>query len=95
MEDYKLENIKTVQSGGRGMTLEFEEAIEVKVFEEAGFTVSEQRGFSYLIESDDPNLRAELLRITSEHSLPLVSLKKADKSLEEIFQGLTKGGGDV
>ncbi len=91
----KLENIKTIQSAGSGMILEFEQEIEVEVFEKAGFIVSEQSGFSYLIESDDPNLRAELLRITSEHSLPLVSLKKADKSLEEIFQGLTKGAGDV
>tara|TARA_Y100001972_G_C7666161_1_gene336869 strand:- start:4356 stop:5267 length:912 start_codon:yes stop_codon:yes gene_type:complete len=91
----KLENIKTNQSESQGMLLEFEGPIETKVFEEAGFKVIQQSGFTYLIESKDANIRAELLRITSEHALPLVSLKKADKSLEEIFQGLTKGAGDV
>ena len=91
----KLENIKTKQSGSQGMLLEFEQSIETKIFEDAGFKVVEQSGYTYLIESEDANIRAELLRITSEHALPLVSLKKADKSLEEIFLGLTKGGSDV
>lgn len=90
--DDKLEKIKAGQSDSKGMILEFENAIEPEIFESAGFRVKEYGQFSYLVESEDSNLRAELLRITSENALPLVSLKKADKSLEEIFQGLTKGG---
>ncbi len=88
----KLEKIKSGQADSKGMILEFEATIDQTVFESAGFQVKEYGQFTYLVESEEANLRAELLRITSEQGLPLVSLKKADKSLEEIFQGLTKGG---
>ncbi|XOV91214.1 MAG: gliding motility-associated ABC transporter ATP-binding subunit GldA [Bacteroidota bacterium] len=93
--DDQLANIKAGQTNTQGMVLEFEQAIDTKIFVEAGFKVREHSQYSYLIESDNKNLRAELLKITSEHALPLVSLKKADKSLEEIFQGLTKGEQNV
>lgn len=87
----KLENIKAGQSSENQMILEFEQSIDQKLFEEAGFEITEQSQNTYVISSDNDDLRAQLLKITSEHSLPLTSLKKTGRSLEEIFQGLTKG----
>ncbi len=87
----RLDQIKADQSAEQRILLEFEDSIDHQLFEKAGFRITEQGQFTYLITAESSDLRAELLKITSEHSLPLVSLKKAGRSLEEIFQGLTKG----
>lgn len=74
-----------------GIIMEFEQPIHTSVFQEAGFELKEYGANAYLIESERQDLRAELLRITSEHDLPLSSLTKAHNSLEEIFHRLTQG----
>ncbi len=73
-----------------GIIMEFEKPIDSSVFNEAGFALKSAGRNAYLIESDRSDLRAELLRITSEHDLPLSSLTKAQNSLEEIFHRLTQ-----
>lgn len=85
----QLAALKAGLNEGNGIIIEFEKPVSTEVFVREGFVVREYGENAYLIESDRADLRAELLRITSEYDLPLVSLAKAQKSLEEIFHRLT------
>ncbi len=73
-----------------GIIITFEKEIDVTLFSEKGFDAKPYGECAYLIESERADLRAELLKITSEQDLPLISLTKAQKSLEEIFHRLTQ-----
>lgn len=86
-----LSKLKEGLGNKTGIIMEFESPVNTSVFEEAGLNLQESGKNAYLIESDRSDLRAELLRITSEHDLPLSSLTKAQNSLEEIFHRLTQG----
>lgn len=86
----KLTVLKEGLSESRGIILEFERPVDTSYFTSSGFEPKEYGKNAYLVESDRADLRAELLRITSENDLPLVSLTKAQKSLEEIFHRLTQ-----
>lgn len=87
----ELSSLKAGLGNTTGIIMEFEKPVNKEVFEEAGFVLKDAGKNAYLIESDRSDLRAELLRITSEHDLPLSSLTKAQNSLEEIFHRLTQG----
>ncbi|MEQ9303051.1 MAG: gliding motility-associated ABC transporter ATP-binding subunit GldA [Marinoscillum sp.] len=86
----KLSVLKEGLNEGNRIIMEFETPVDKVVFTAAGFDPVEFGKNAYLIESERSDLRAELLRITSEHDLPLVSLTKSQKSLEEIFHRLTQ-----
>lgn len=86
----KLSVLKEGLSESKGIILEFEKPVEMLAFSKEGFELKEYGKNAYLVESERADLRAELLRITSENDLPLVSLTKAQKSLEEIFHRLTQ-----
>jgi ABC-2 type transport system ATP-binding protein len=88
--DDKLSVLKEGMNDTNGIIITFENEIEVSLFAEKGFVAKPYGENAYLIESDRSDLRAELLKITSENDLPLVSLTKAHKSLEEIFHRLTQ-----
>jgi len=88
--DDSLKSLKAGLDESQGIILEFEVAIDTNVFSEVGFELSDYGTNSYLVTSERSDLRAELLKITSENDLPLVSLTKAQKSLEEIFHRLTQ-----
>ena len=85
-----IEKIKQGASDSKGIILEFEHSIDVTSFQKEGFDIRSYGENTYLIESEEDSLRADLLKFTSDKDLPLVSLKKAQKTLEEIFQGLTR-----
>lgn len=86
----KLSTLKEGMNEANGIIITFENDIDVNLFEAKGFDIEPYGKHAYLINSDQPDLRAELLRITSENDLALVSLTKASKSLEEIFHRLTQ-----
>lgn len=86
----KLSVLKEGLNEGNGIIMEFEAPVARKVFTDSGFEPVDFGKNAYLIESERSDLRAELLRITSEHDLPLVSLTRSQKSLEEIFHRLTQ-----
>lgn len=85
-----LQALKAGLDATNGIILEFEQVVDAALFAAEGFTLKEYGRNAYLVESDRSDLRAELLKITSTHDLPLVSLTKAQKSLEEIFHRLTQ-----
>lgn len=84
-----IEKIKQGATDSKGIILEFEHSIDIELFRKGGFDIKSYGENTYLIESEEDSLRADLLKFTSDMDLPLVSLKKAQKTLEEIFQGLT------
>lgn len=86
----KLSVLKEGLSDSKGIILEFERPVDKSVFAKEGFELTDYGRNAYLVESNRPDLRAELLKITSENDLPLTSLTKAQKSLEEIFHRLTQ-----
>ncbi|MEP4532065.1 MAG: gliding motility-associated ABC transporter ATP-binding subunit GldA [Cyclobacteriaceae bacterium] len=88
--DDKLSVLKEGMNETTGIIITFENEIETSLFESQGFEIKPYGDNAYLIESERDDLRAELLKITSTHDLPLVSLTKAQKSLEEIFHRLTQ-----
>lgn len=85
-----LSVLKQGSNDTNGIILEFEQPVDEQLFVNAGFEPKAQGKNAYLIESERSDLRAELLKITSEQDLPLVSLTKAQNSLEEIFRRLTQ-----
>lgn len=85
----KLSVLKQGLDTNQGIILEFEKPVELQLFIKEGYHPQQYGEFSLLVESEKDDLRADLLRITSENDLPLVSLTKAQKSLEEIFHRLT------
>lgn len=86
----KLSVLKEGVNTTNGIIITFESEVDETLFAKEGFEVKKYGENAYLIESDRADLRAELLRITSENDLPLTSLAKAHKSLEEIFHRLTQ-----
>lgn len=88
--DDSLAALKDGMNESNGIIITFESEIDSVIFESKGFDIQPYGKFAYLITSQQKDLRAELLRITSEQDLPLVSLTKASKSLEEIFHRLTQ-----
>ncbi|MFY0599083.1 MAG: gliding motility-associated ABC transporter ATP-binding subunit GldA [Cyclobacteriaceae bacterium] len=86
----KLSKLKEGMNESNGIILTFEQEVDLTLFESRGFEANMYGENAYLIESEREDLRAELLKITSENDLPLLSLTKAHKSLEEIFHRLTQ-----
>lgn len=67
----------------------FESKIEEQLFSD--FEIEMTNEMELIARSGNKNLRAELLKVISEHDLPLASIVKADvQSLEDIFRKLTK-----
>lgn len=87
--DDTLKRLQEGENKSNGVIVEFEEEVLIDLFVEAGLDVRIYGKNALLVESENPDLRAEILRITSQNNLPLVSLTKARKSLEEIFHRLT------
>ena len=69
--------------------VEFEELIDVELFEKEGLDVSPGAERVYKISGEvDP--RKQIMQIVSKHELPLVNIAKQEQSLEKVFQELTQ-----
>lgn len=86
--DDAVENLKALQSDTISYRVEFEETIDSRVFE--GLQVSEIETHVYSIGWKESDPRKEIMKIVSDHSLPLMSISKEEHSLEGVFQELTK-----
>ncbi len=92
--DNEVAALKARDSQRIAYTVSFEAAVAIELFESEGLAVSTEEGHSYSISaaedaaSEDP--RKSIMKIVTDHSLPLVSIVKAEQSLEGVFQALTK-----
>lgn len=87
--DSDVANLKNINREMISYRVSFEEAINTKIFKEAGCTINEVEPLIYAIAStDDP--RKLIMNIVTKNGYPLVSIVKEEKSLEGVFQELTK-----
>lgn len=86
----KLAALKAGLNAAPGLLVSFEQEVDISVFEQSGLECEKVKVLTWLIRSERPDLRAEVLRITSEHQLPLVSVTKPEQSLESVFHQLTE-----
>lgn len=88
--DDEVKNLKAMKEDTISYKVEFEEEIDVSLFEKEGLSVSKSDGSFYHISAkDDP--RKLIMKLVGENGLPLINISKEEKSLEGVFQQLTKG----
>ena len=69
--------------------VEFETEIDIKLFEKEDIGIDHFEKATYIFNSPkDP--RKQIMKVVGDNELPLVSIAKEEKSLEGIFQELTK-----
>ena len=88
------EEVQTLKSKGTDQVVykvEFEQKVDESLFLESGFTLTEERGHVYFISSKSGDPRKEIMKISGDHELPLVSISRVEQSLEKVFQELTSG----
>lgn len=88
--DDEVKNLKSMKADTIAYRVEFEESVEVSLFEKEGLKVTVQEGKNYSISAnEDP--RKAIMKIAGEHELPLINIAKIEQSLEGVFQELTQG----
>jgi ABC-2 type transport system ATP-binding protein len=83
-------NLKIGVEQGQGYLVTFEGSIDDSAFVNAGLELTNQGEHTFLIQSDDADLRAKILKVTSDNDFPLLSMSKAQDSLEDVFHQLTQ-----
>lgn len=87
--DDEVRNLKSMKDESITYLVEFEEEIEVELFEKEGLEIASLGTKKYRITGkEDP--RKEVMKLAGEHSLPLINISKEEQSLEGVFQELTK-----
>ncbi|WP_421762825.1 gliding motility-associated ABC transporter ATP-binding subunit GldA [Ekhidna sp.] len=87
--DDEVKSLKSTQSEVTSYRVEFEAPIDSELFENAGLSISRITENSYQISSsEDP--RKIIMKLSGEHSLPLINIAKEEQSLEGVFHELTK-----
>lgn len=88
--DDAVSNLKAMQSDVITYKVEFEEEVDITLFEKEGLNVSNISDHIYSI-SAAKDTRKVIMKVAGEHELPLVNISKEEQSLEGIFQELTDG----
>ena len=86
----KVGALKSMKKDVLAYRVEFEQAIDVALFQNAGLQVNEEASNQYLISSVTEDARKMIMKIAGEEELPLVNITKEEQSLEAVFQELTK-----
>ncbi|MEM6734961.1 MAG: gliding motility-associated ABC transporter ATP-binding subunit GldA [Bacteroidota bacterium] len=86
----KVDDLKSLQNNVITYRVEFENQINISVFDEAGLATSFRDTNQYHISSTKEDPRKVIMKIVGEHEMPLVTISKVEQSLEEIFQESTK-----
>ncbi len=87
--DDEVKNLKSMKDESITYLVEFEEEIEVQLFEKEGLEIILLGDKKYKISrKEDP--RKDIMKLAGEYSLPLINISKEEQSLEGVFQELTK-----
>ncbi|MFL5741412.1 MAG: ATP-binding cassette domain-containing protein, partial [Flavisolibacter sp.] len=92
--DDKLSNLQ-LQSATNTVRVGFKEVLEPEWLRRlpAAGLVTKLDSQSWAIETDEPEaLRKQLLELSLQHNLNIVSLQSENQSLEQVFRTLTQGG---
>jgi len=85
----QVKNLKSMQTELISYKVVFEQVIDETLFSETGLEIRSQGENSYLVSAKtDP--RKQIMKITGDKELPLVTISKVEQTLEKVFQELTK-----
>jgi ABC-2 type transport system ATP-binding protein len=90
--DDKLSNLRNRSSSSNSVRVSFKEALEAEWLQRlpATNTVNKVDAFTWQIATSKPEaLRKQLLELSLQHNLNIVSLQTEGSSLEEVFRSLT------
>jgi ABC-2 type transport system ATP-binding protein len=91
--DDKLSNLRKQSSSSNVVKVSFKESLEKEWLEKlpAARTVNRTDANNWQLATDNPEqLRKQILELSLEHNLNIVSLQSESQSLEDIFRSLTK-----
>lgn len=92
--DDQLSNLRNRGSSSNTVRVSFKEALEAEWLQRlpAGLSVNKLDAHTWQIETKKPEeLRKQLLELSLQHNLNIVSLQTEGSSLEDVFRQLTKG----
>ncbi len=89
--DDSLQSLKSQAVNTNIYTVAFEADIDLDILRSLSGVqkVEAKADHSYLVQSDDHQLKKAILKLAAEQDLPLISVHASGGSLEEIFQKLT------
>jgi ABC-2 type transport system ATP-binding protein len=92
--DDRLSNLRNRKSATNTVRVSFKEALEAEWMQRlpASQTVNKLDAYTWQISTQKPEeLRKQLLELSLQHNLNIVSLQTEGSSLEDVFRSLTKG----
>ena len=90
--DDTLSNLQVANNAYHVVMVQFSAAIDVQELLKLGGVqkIEEEKPFIYKIQTSDPeNIKKQILKLSLEKNLDILSLQSEIKSLEEVFRNLT------
>lgn len=90
--DDKLQNLQRTSSGSQYVTVEFKNKVDIEVLKKLAGVIEVQHVQSSVFNiqcSNADDLKKELLKLSIEQNLDIVSLQSETKNLESVFKSLT------
>lgn len=89
--DDSIDNLKAKSNTSTTFRVEFEKTVPSSLFESIPGVQSIVQGQKHLeITSEEQELKRRILNVVAENDLPLISIRNAGGSLEEVFHSLTQ-----
>ena len=94
----KLSNLKKINQGSHAVIVQFKEPVDKHLLENIKdissiqeITTSNLKSDSYRIQTSNPDaVRKQILELSLQHNLNIVSLQSESQSLEDVFRSLTQ-----
>jgi ABC-2 type transport system ATP-binding protein len=91
--DDKLSNLQKASTDKHAVVVKFKEPIDKSLLEKFSyvFAVEEPQTSNFKLQTSNPELvRKQILELSLQHNLNIVSLQSENQSLEEVFRSLTQ-----
>jgi ABC-2 type transport system ATP-binding protein len=90
--DDLLSNLQSGNKNAHSVIVQFKEEVEQKLLEQIKDVdnIQQLQSTNYKLQTQNPeSVRKQLLELSLQHNLNIVSLQSESKSLEDVFRGLT------
>jgi ABC-2 type transport system ATP-binding protein len=91
--DDKLSNLRKTSASSNIVKVQFKEVVEDRLLQElpAAKSVGKMDVHNWQLATDDPEqLRKQIMGLSLEHNLNIISLQSENQSLEDVFRTLTQ-----
>lgn len=89
--DDEVSKLKSLGEDSISYKVEFEADIDPTLIANAALEITKVDNHTYSISSSEGDPRKAIMKIVGDNELPLLNIQKEEKSLEGIFQELTRG----